>query len=168
MIAVERRDRLGNQMFQFAFGLAASRRLWTGFVMADDLLRAYFSLGSHTRVMGRGLRALRYRVRRRFAPYLSVSVGNDDYDDPERVLDTLTDHTIPRVFPVRAVLHERGRRCPHRIHCTIGGTRSIPIKVPGSLGEAVHLLPRPQDRLCEISRLRRPSRLLLPRVSTAP
>ena len=37
-IAVEVRGRLGNQMFQFAFGLAASRQLGTDFVIADDVL----------------------------------------------------------------------------------------------------------------------------------
>jgi hypothetical protein len=44
MIAVERHGRLGNQLFQFAFGIAASSCLDTSFVMADNELRDGFTL----------------------------------------------------------------------------------------------------------------------------
>lgn len=94
MIAIERRGRLGNQLFQFAFGIAASRRLDRGFVMADDELRELFTLGPYRRSVGRLSRSLRYRTERAVKPYAVVKVDNTDYAKPSDVLAALRDRTL--------------------------------------------------------------------------
>jgi len=91
LIAVEARGRLGNQMFQFAFGLAASRRLGTDFVMAEDVLRTWFELDGRSRLMPRIARAVRYRVSRRVAPFAPVTIPSDGEIEPEDVLRGLVD-----------------------------------------------------------------------------
>jgi hypothetical protein len=92
VIAVERRGRLGNQLFQFAFGIAASRRLGTSFVMADHELRALFTLGSYRRPLGRIGRSIRYRMNRAVQPYEVVKI-EDRTDDPADVMTRLGDRT---------------------------------------------------------------------------
>jgi hypothetical protein len=94
VIAVERRGRLGNQMFQFAFGLAASRLLSTDFVMADDELHRVFSLGRFSAPGRRAVRALRYRLRRTLSPFPVVKIDRAGEADPEAVLCTLEDGTL--------------------------------------------------------------------------
>jgi hypothetical protein len=81
VIAVESRGRLGNQMFQYAFGLAAARRLGTTLAFPDEALARLFVLGSHVPL---GSTA---------PPGRFVSVGNDDYERPEEVLGRLADDT---------------------------------------------------------------------------
>ncbi len=93
MIAIERRGRLGNQMFQFAFGLSAAGRLGTEFVMAEDELREWFSLSGRSRPAGRVMRAAEFRIRRRVRPFSGVMVSNDAYERPEDVLAGLTDNS---------------------------------------------------------------------------
>jgi hypothetical protein len=80
MIVVERRGRLGNQMFQYAFGLAAARLLDTELVMEDEDLRALFVLDG------------RSEARPVETPELPVvTLSNEDYDEPEEVLAELED-----------------------------------------------------------------------------
>ena len=81
MIRVEKRGRLGNQLFQYAFALAAARRLGTGFLYETDELARYFVLGNEN---GRRLHLPILRRREYVA---------DDCDDPGQVLEELTDHT---------------------------------------------------------------------------
>src|SRR5215510_725440 len=89
MIAVELQSRFGNQMFQFAFALAAARKLGTDFVMCGsswvglerEELSDCFELG------GGGLPFVED------APYPVVRIGHQDWDTPEEVLANLTDST---------------------------------------------------------------------------
>jgi hypothetical protein len=90
MISVEARGRLGNHMFQFAFGLAAAARLGTDFAMNDELLRPAFGLGEWNTLPRRTLRAVRFRVAKQLAPHRVVKIDNDD--DPAAVLAELSDH----------------------------------------------------------------------------
>jgi hypothetical protein len=78
MIFIEAQGRLGNQMFQYAFALAASRRLGTDFVMDDEELTRFFVLGGRSHAGP--------------APdYPCVVLNNEDYDEPEEVLAALAD-----------------------------------------------------------------------------
>jgi hypothetical protein len=90
VIAVERRGRLGNQMFQYAFGVAASARLRTDFAMATDELEPLFALPGRTG-LSRLRRSLAFRVRARIRPYPVVTVAGDA--EPEAVLASLADDT---------------------------------------------------------------------------
>jgi hypothetical protein len=88
VIAVERRGRLGNQMFQYAFGLAAAARLGTDFAMATDELEPLFAL-SRGSALRRARRSAGFRLRG--GAYPVVTVDNDA--EPEAVLASLTDRT---------------------------------------------------------------------------
>jgi hypothetical protein len=87
MIAIERRGRLGNHLFQWAFGLAASRRLDTSFVMDHDSIAPLFDLDGHLRPDLRARNLLWLRSRGRRAPL--VEVANEA--DPATVLAALED-----------------------------------------------------------------------------
>jgi hypothetical protein len=89
MIAVERRGRLGNHLFQWAFAIAASRELGTRFVMDHDSLAPLFELGGHLRIDRRVRNVLWLRGRGRRAPL--VEVGNEEH--PQDVLAALRDGT---------------------------------------------------------------------------
>src|SRR4051794_10857980 len=91
MIAVEARGRLGNHMFQFAFGLAAASRLGTDFVFEETELRRHFVLGPHDGLVGRARRSATFRLARALARY-PVS-GVDGLAEPATVLARLTDRT---------------------------------------------------------------------------
>jgi len=91
MIAVEARGRLGNQMFQFAFGLAASARLGTDFAMSDALLRTHFRLDPWSAPLRTARRAFRYRARRWLSPFPVTKVAGDA--EPDSVLASLVDGT---------------------------------------------------------------------------
>jgi Glycosyl transferase family 11 len=93
VIGVERRGRLGNQLFQFAFGIAASQRLQTSFVMADHELRELFTLGPYRRPSARVRRSLRYRLDKTLRPYAIRKIDNRDFDRPRDVMESLSDRT---------------------------------------------------------------------------
>jgi hypothetical protein len=89
MIAVELRGRLGNQMFQYAFALAAARRLDTEFVLCapeqsapeGELLSTPFTLGERTLPVVED------------PGYPRLWIDNQDYDRPEDVLASLSNST---------------------------------------------------------------------------
>ena len=82
MIRVDKRGGLGNQMFQYAFGLTAAGELGTSFWYDTSELARYFVLGEHER-----RRPLLPPLRRR-------EIVADDRDDPVAVLSSLTDRTV--------------------------------------------------------------------------
>ena len=92
VIAVERRGRLGNQLFEFAFGIAAAQRLGTSFVMEDAALRGIFTLGRWGEPVARRLRRLRFRVGHRLRPY--PVVHESEFEDPLEVLGRLRDRRV--------------------------------------------------------------------------
>jgi hypothetical protein len=92
MIAVEARGRLGNQLFQFAFGVAAAARLGTDFAMNDDLLRPNFTLEPWGAPARRLSRSSRYRIAQRRSPFPVVRF-DDAYQAPGEVLALVKDRT---------------------------------------------------------------------------
>jgi hypothetical protein len=92
MIAVERQGRLGNHLFQFAFGIGATTRLGTSFVMEDDALRPIFQLGGWADPVERRLRRLFFRAGHRLRPY--PVVREDSFRSPEETLEALLDRRI--------------------------------------------------------------------------
>ena len=89
VISIEARGRLGNHLFQFAFGLGAAARLGADFAMNDELLRPSFRLGDWSSPARRAARSVRFRAAKRLGPRRVVKVENDD--DPSLVLDELED-----------------------------------------------------------------------------
>jgi hypothetical protein len=80
VIEVDCQGRLGNQMFQYAFGLAAARLLGTHAAIEDAELRRIFVLAEPTELA-------------RERPVRVVTIPNDAYHDPQEVLERLTDDT---------------------------------------------------------------------------
>ena len=91
MIEVLSQGRLGNQMFQFAFGYAASRRLRTMFLMRNSHLGDYFCLGMPYRL---------FHLRNRLMAFLMARSQNptkilvDNLLIPHEALKTLRDNAI--------------------------------------------------------------------------
>lgn len=92
MISVEARGRLGNHMFQFAFGLATASRLGTDFAMNDAMLRRNFALEPWGSPLRRLVRRVRYRVTSRVDPFRVIKVEPEAFEDPVDVLARLRDH----------------------------------------------------------------------------
>jgi Glycosyl transferase family 11 len=91
VISVEARGRLGNHMFQFAFGLGASARLGTDFAMDDRLLRTSFTLAPWGTQRRRIARGLRYRGEKRLWPFEVVKVEPEAFEEPSAVMVRLRD-----------------------------------------------------------------------------
>ena len=89
LIAVELQGRFGNQMFEYAFALAAAKRLGTDFVMCGSSWTGLEreELSDCFRLGDRGLPYLAD------PPYPIVRIGHQDWDSPEDVLGDLTDST---------------------------------------------------------------------------
>jgi hypothetical protein len=88
VIAVDQRGRLGNAMFQWAFGFVVARRLGTSFRVDQTLLRPLFQLDG--RVAG-AVREARYEIRRRRTGLLPLEV--DNVEPPKQVISALRDDT---------------------------------------------------------------------------
>jgi hypothetical protein len=89
MISVDTRGRMGNQMFQFAFAHAASRRLGTSFILGPGRLWEGFELGPWGRGPVRLARKARFRLRYGAEPADKVEVPENA--DPARVVEELRD-----------------------------------------------------------------------------
>ena len=91
MIAIDKRGRLGNQMFQYAFGVAVAQRLGTRQAYDTSELERYFALLESPLVRGATLRLARaydrvFGLDRR-------EVEADDREDPDEVLASTANHT---------------------------------------------------------------------------
>lgn len=92
MIAVDKRGRLGNQMFQYAFGVAAAQRLRTQHAYDACELERYFALLQPHRIR----EAVRHAVRisDRVRGFERREVVADDCEDPDVVLASVTNRTF--------------------------------------------------------------------------
>jgi hypothetical protein len=75
---------LGNQMFQYAFGLAAAHRLGTTFAVDESRLAALFVLGDRRQVAA---------VDVEHYPTVRIGFGDEDYNRPEELVAALQDNT---------------------------------------------------------------------------
>ena len=109
MIAVECRGRLGNQLFEFALGIAVSARLGTTFVMLDDGLRLLFELTPYSRTLRRAFRALHFRLGHRRDPY--PIVRDYEFGSPGDRLAGVRDRVIYRGWFQSEAFFENARYC---------------------------------------------------------
>lgn len=91
MIAVDRRGRLGNQMFQYAFGLAAAQRLGTRCAYDTIELERYFDLEGSRR--GRAATRLMAWAVDRVLGLERREIATEGGEDPDEVLASTTDRT---------------------------------------------------------------------------
>lgn len=123
MIAVDKRGRLGNQMFQYAFGVAAAERLGTRHAYDTCEIERYFELLEPHAI--RAATRLAVRLGDRLSEFERREVEADDQEDPGSILENVTDRTfygghfysdhffrpaataVRRAFSVRAVHRER-------------------------------------------------------------
>ena len=92
MIAIDKRGRLGNQMFQYAFGVAAAERLGTRHSYDTTELERYFAL-LEPRLMRKAVQRA-VRAYDRFFGLERREVVADDREDPDEVLASVADHTL--------------------------------------------------------------------------
>jgi hypothetical protein len=92
MIAVDKRGGLGNQMFQYAFGVAAARRLGTFFAYDTTELERYFRLLGPKPLRAATRLAVRIFDERRGLERREVVA--DDREEPDEILQSLSDKTF--------------------------------------------------------------------------
>lgn len=92
MIGVDKRGRLGNQMFQYAFGAAAAQRLGTRFAYDTCELEQHFVLLEPPAV--RAATRLAVRLGDRVRSFARREVVADDREDPDVILENVTDRTL--------------------------------------------------------------------------
>jgi hypothetical protein len=92
MIMVDKRGRLGNQMFQYAFGLAAAQQLGTRHVYDTSELEPYFALAE--RRLAREATRRAARLVERVADFHRREVSADDREDPDEILAGVTNRTV--------------------------------------------------------------------------
>jgi hypothetical protein len=92
MIGVDKRGRLGNQMFQYAFGVAVAQRLGTFQAFDTRELERYFAL-LEPRLMRTTARLITRTYDRVFGLERREVVA-EDREDPSEVLESATDRTI--------------------------------------------------------------------------
>jgi hypothetical protein len=92
MITIMPSGKLGNHLFQFAFGLAASKNHKTDFIFNTDEIEKYFELKSYNNWGTKKLRLLRYIFSLKFNTYTQVDLSQDK--NPEIILKEVRDHTV--------------------------------------------------------------------------
>jgi hypothetical protein len=96
-IVVARQGRLGNSMFQFSFGLAASRNLHTSFQFDCTDLREYFTLDGYDRLLPRLGRRLGFGLSQALRSFETIEFSSD-HDSPDDVRSRLGDMKFYRGF----------------------------------------------------------------------
>lgn len=92
MVAVDKRGRLGNQMFQYAFGLALAERLGTRCAYDTSELERYFALLGPRSVRA-ATRLTAWAVDRVFGLERREVVA-EDREDPDELLESAADRTF--------------------------------------------------------------------------
>ncbi len=92
MIAVDKQGRLGNQMFQYAFGVTAAKRLGTRLAYDTCELERYFELLDPHPV--RAATRLAVRLSDRLHAFDRREFVVDDREDPDSILESVTNRTF--------------------------------------------------------------------------
>jgi len=87
-----RSGRLGNHLFQFAFGLAISKRLTTDFVFNTSEIEEYFELKSYNNPVTKKIRLMRYMLSLKFNNYTSLDLSQDQ--KPETILSDVENNKV--------------------------------------------------------------------------
>jgi hypothetical protein len=77
MITIIPSGRLGNHLFQFAFGWAISRKLKTDFIFNTTELEDFFELSHYNNPVRKKLRTLRYLLSLKFQKYVTLYLNKD-------------------------------------------------------------------------------------------
>lgn len=92
MIAVDKRGRLGNQMFQYAFAVAVAQQLGTFQIYDTSELEPYFALLEPSLL--KGARRRMARAYDRLFGFERREVDADDREDPDEVLASAANYTV--------------------------------------------------------------------------
>lgn len=92
MITIIPTGRLGNQLFQFAFGLSMSKRLETDFMMNVAELEKYFELRQYNNPIKKKFRFFCYLFSLKFHNYISVDLNQDV--SPEVIMNSIKNKSI--------------------------------------------------------------------------
>ncbi|MCC8425721.1 alpha-1,2-fucosyltransferase [Mucilaginibacter sp. UR6-11] len=92
MITIMPSGKLGNHLFQFAFGLAVSKKMKTDFVFNTEELEKYFELKPYNSPILKKIRLLRYMFSLKFHKYSAANLSLDE--PPFAILNAVKDHTV--------------------------------------------------------------------------
>lgn len=92
MIVIQPVGRLGNHMFQFAFGFAMSKKLKTNFIFNTSLLEEYFELSTYNNPIRKRVRKLVYKFSLKFNNYSHIDLNK--FIHPTEIIDLVRDKQI--------------------------------------------------------------------------
>src|ERR1700741_4975299 len=77
MITIMPSGRLGNHLFQFAFGVAISRKLGTDFIFGTSEIESFFELRTYNNPLRKKLRMLHYMFSLKFNHHQLLDLNKD-------------------------------------------------------------------------------------------
>lgn len=92
MITIIPSGRLGNHLFQFAFGRAISRKLKTDFIFNTTELEEYFELSHYNNPVRKKLRRFRYMLSLKFQKYVTLDLNKDT--KPINIINAVSNNQI--------------------------------------------------------------------------
>jgi len=92
MVNILKSGRLGNNLFQFAFGLILSKKLKTGFIFNTDSLGVFFELGRYNNFFLKKARYISYLLSLKFNKWKPLDLNLDK--KPDEILNMVQNHTI--------------------------------------------------------------------------
>jgi hypothetical protein len=92
MITIIPSGRLGNQLFQFAFGLAISKKLHTDFIFNATEIEEFFELPHYNNPIIKQIRMLRYKFSLKFNRYTSLDLNKDI--KPEEIISLVSNNKV--------------------------------------------------------------------------
>ena len=92
MINILKSGRLGNNLFQFAFGLTLSKKLKTDFIFDTSSIDKYFVLGNYNNPILKKIRYIRYLFSLKFNSWKTIDLNLDVA--PTEILPGAHDHAV--------------------------------------------------------------------------
>jgi hypothetical protein len=92
MVTIMPSGRMGNHLFQFAFGLAVSKKLKTDFIFNTGEIEEFFELKNYNNPLSKKIRMLRYMFSLKFNHYKSLDLNKDIL--PEELISLVENNCV--------------------------------------------------------------------------
>jgi hypothetical protein len=92
MITILPSGRLGNNLFQFAFGWAISKKLKTSFIFNTGEIEEFFEISNYNAPLKKALRTIRYMLSLKFNNYSTLDLNRDI--TPAEIIKLVPDNSV--------------------------------------------------------------------------